>query len=266
MPSKRFKKLPEKSKELSPEPIEKLLTELKKNCTAKFDESLDLSFLINNKQKKSEINIRTVVNLPGGTGKKIKVAVVCEDAKSQEAKDAGADIVGGDEFIEKIKTGELNFEKLICTPGMMVKLSKLGKVLGPKGLMPNPKLGSVSENIKDAVSNAKSGQVEIRNDKDGNIGVSFGKKSTGVGRPNIETETFSLDFSSSISSTIPLKEAKGPSTTWIFSPTLYSIPDFGCATPSFICPKIFSISLSETGTGIPLVPKKPLTLLIFFII
>tara|TARA_A100000164_G_scaffold337253_1_gene330676 strand:+ start:264 stop:953 length:690 start_codon:yes stop_codon:yes gene_type:complete len=177
MPSKRFKKLPEKSKELSPEPIEKLLTELKKNCTAKFDESLDLSFLINNKQKKSEINIRTVVNLPGGTGKKIKVAVVCEDAKSQEAKDAGADIVGGDEFIEKIKTGELNFEKLICTPGMMVKLSKLGKVLGPKGLMPNPKLGSVSENIKDAVSNAKSGQVEIRNDKDGNIGVSFGKKS-----------------------------------------------------------------------------------------
>ena len=97
--------------------------------------------------------------------------------KLQEAKDAGADIVGSDEFIEKIKGGELNFEKLICTPGMMIKLSKLGKVLGPKGLMPNPKLGSVSENIKEAVSNAKSGQVEIRNDKDGNIGVSIGKKS-----------------------------------------------------------------------------------------
>ena len=93
------------------------------------------------------------------------------------AKDAGADIVGGDEFVEKIKDGELNFEKLICTPGMMIKLSKLGKVLGPKGLMPNPKLGSVSENIKEAVTNAKSGQVEIRNDKDGNIGVSIGKKS-----------------------------------------------------------------------------------------
>ena len=118
-----------------------------------------------------------MVNLPGGTGKKIKVAVVCEDAKAQEAKNAGADIVGNDEFIEKIKAGELNFEKLICTPGMMVKLSKLGKVLGPKGLMPNPKLGSVSENIKEAVTNAKSGQVEIRNDKDGNIGVSIGKKS-----------------------------------------------------------------------------------------
>ena len=177
MTSKRFKKLPEKTKDLAAEVIEKLLSEVKKNCTTKFDESVDLSFQVNNKQKKGEVNIRTVVNLPGGTGKKVKVAVVCEEAKSQEAKDAGADLVGGDDFIEKIKTGELNFEKLISTPTMMIKLSKLGKILGPKGLMPNPKLGSVSENIKQAVTDAKSGQVEIRNDKDGNIGVSIGKKS-----------------------------------------------------------------------------------------
>ena len=177
MSSKRFKKLPEKTSELPSEMIEKLLPVIKKNCTAKFDESVDLSFQINNKQKKSEINIRTVVNLPGGTGKKIKVAVVCEDTKSDEAKSAGADIVGGDEFIEKIKNGEMNFEKLICTPSMMIKLSKLGKVLGPKGLMPNPKLGTVTENLKTAISDAKSGQAEIRNDKDGNIGVSIGKKS-----------------------------------------------------------------------------------------
>ena len=177
MSSKRFKNLPEKTKDLESQMIEKLLPEVKKNCTTKFDESLDLSFQINNKQKKSEVNIRTVVNLPGGTGKNVKVAVVCEDSKAQEAQDAGADIVGSDEFVEKIKGGELNFEKLICTPGMMIKLSKLGKVLGPKGLMPNPKLGSVSENIKEAVTNAKSGQVEIRNDKDGNIGLSIGKKS-----------------------------------------------------------------------------------------
>jgi large subunit ribosomal protein L1 len=177
MSSKRFKKLPEKTKDLASETIEKLLSEVKKNCTTKFDESIDLSFQVNNKQKKGEVNIRTVVNLPGGTGKKIKVAVVCEESKSQEAKDAGADIVGGDEFIEKIKDGELDFEKLISTPQMMIKLSKLGKILGPKGLMPNPKLGSVSENIKQAVTDAKSGQVEIRNDKDGNIGVSIGKKS-----------------------------------------------------------------------------------------
>jgi len=177
MASKRYKKLPEKTKDLNADVIEKLLPQIKENCTTKFDESLDLSFQINNKQKKSEVNIRTVVNLPGGTGKDVKVAVVCEDNKTQEAKDAGADIVGSDEFVEKIKGGELNFEKLICTPGMMIKLSKLGKVLGPKGLMPNPKLGSVSENIKEAVTNAKSGQVEIRNDKDGNIGLSIGKKS-----------------------------------------------------------------------------------------
>ena len=150
---------------------------MKLNCTTKFDESVDLSLQINNKQKKSEINIRTVINLPGGTGKKVKIAVVCEDAKAQEAKDAGADIVGGDELIEKIKGGDLNFEKLICTSGMMIKLSKLGKVLGPKGLMPNPKLGTVTNDIKKAVTDAKSGQVEIRNDKDGNIGLSIGKKS-----------------------------------------------------------------------------------------
>ena len=177
MLSKRFKKLPNNTSELPEEIIENLLTIIKTNCTTKFDESVDLSFLINNKQKKSEINIRTVVNLPGGTGKKIKVAVVCEDDKAKEAKDAGADIVGSEEFIEQIKNGELNFEKLICTPSMMIKLSKLGKVLGPKGLMPNPKLGSVSENIRQAVTDAKSGQVTIRNDKDGNIGVSIGKKS-----------------------------------------------------------------------------------------
>ena len=177
MSSKRFKKLPEKTSDLPAEAIEKLIPEIKKNCTAKFDESVDLSFQINNKQKKSEVNIRTVVNLPGGTGKKIKVAVVCEETKTDEAKNAGADIVGGDEFIEKIKSGEMDFEKLICTPSMMIKLSKLGKVLGPKGLMPNPKLGSVTDDLKTAISDAKSGQAEIRNDKDGNIGVSIGKKS-----------------------------------------------------------------------------------------
>ena len=177
MASKRFKKLPEKTLDLPSDLIEKILPQVKKNCTTKFDESVDLNFQINNKQKKSEVNIRTVVNLPGGTGKKVKVAVVCEDSKSSEAKNAGADVVGGDEFIEKIKAGEMNFEKLICTPAMMIKLSKLGKVLGPKGLMPNPKLGSVTEDLDTAVKNAKSGQVEIRNDKDGNIGLSIGKKS-----------------------------------------------------------------------------------------
>ena len=177
MTSKRYNKLPKKTKELPADLIEKLIPELKKNCTTKFDESIDLNLQINNKQKKSEINLRTVVNLPSGSGKKIKIAVVCEETKAQIAKDAGADIVGGDDFIEKIKSGELNFEKLICTTSMMVKLSKLGKILGPKGLMPNPKLGTVTDDIKKAILDAKLGQVEIKNDKDGNIGLSLGKKS-----------------------------------------------------------------------------------------
>ena len=177
MSSKRYKKLPEKTRDLQSETVDKLIPVLKQNCTAKFDESLDLNLQINNKQKKSEINIRTVISLPGGSSKKVKIGVVCEDNKSQEAKDAGAEVVGGDELIEKIKAGNINFEKLICTPGMMIKLSKLGKVLGPKGLMPNPKLGSVTNDLKKAVTDAKSGQVEIRNDKDGNIGVSIGNKS-----------------------------------------------------------------------------------------
>ena len=162
---------------MSSESIDKLIPAIKKNCTTKFDESIDLNLQINNKQKKGEINLRTVVNMPSGTGKKIKVAVVCEDTKANEAKEAGADIVGGDDFIEKMKEGILGFEKLICTPGMMIKLSKLGKILGPKGLMPNPKLGSVTNDLKKAVTDAKSGQVEIKNDKDGNIGLSIGKKS-----------------------------------------------------------------------------------------
>ena len=177
MSSKRFKKLPKNTNNLKAEPINNLLSKVKNNCTTKFDESLDLNILINNKQKKNEINLRSMVNLPSGTGKKVKIAVVCEETKSKEAKDAGADIVGGDDLIEKIKNGEMNFEKLICSSSMMIKLSKLGKVLGPKGLMPNPKLGTVTEKIGEAVKNAKAGQVELKNDKDGNIGLSIGKKS-----------------------------------------------------------------------------------------
>ena len=177
MSSKRYKKLPENTSSLTAEVIEKLLPNIKKNCTTKFDESVDLSIQINNKQKKGEVNIRTIVNMPSGIGKKIKVAVICDEAKKSSAEKAGADLVGGDDLIEKIKNGELNFEKLICTPKMMISLSKLGKILGPKGLMPNPKLGTVTEDIEQAVKSAKAGQVELKNDKDGNIGLSLGKKS-----------------------------------------------------------------------------------------
>ena len=177
MASKRYKSFPKDTKKLKADSIDKLISLVKKNCTSKFDESIDINFQINVKQKKGEVNLRSMVNLPAGTGKKIKVAVVCEDAKLDEAKNATADIVGSDDLIEKISSGKINFDKLISTPAMMIKLSKLGKVLGPKGLMPNPKLGTVTTKISETVKLIKSGQTEIRNDKDGNIGLSVGKKS-----------------------------------------------------------------------------------------
>ena len=177
MASKRYKSLPKDTKKIKAESINKLISVVKKNCTSKFEESIDINFQINVKQKKGEVNLRAMVNLPGGTGKKIKVAVVCEDTKLDEAKKTSADIVGSEDLIEKISLGKIDFDKLISTPAMMIKLSKLGKLLGPKGLMPNPKLGTVTANIPEAVKLIKSGQVEIKNDKDGNIGTTIGKKS-----------------------------------------------------------------------------------------
>ena len=175
--SKRFKELLKVSKGRKIETIEDAIKKVKVNCTTKFDESIDVSFNLNLKKKKEEINLRTFVNLPNGNGKKIKVAVLCEDSKNQEAKDSGADLVNSDTLIKDIGDGKINFDKLVATPAMMPKLGKLGKILGPKGLMPNPKLGTVTNNIKSIVSALKSGQIEIKSDKDGNVGASIGKKS-----------------------------------------------------------------------------------------
>tara|TARA_Y100000817_G_scaffold286512_1_gene254435 strand:+ start:1208 stop:1894 length:687 start_codon:yes stop_codon:yes gene_type:complete len=151
---------------------------VKKNSTSKFDESIDVSLKINLKQSKGgDFSLRTVINLPNGSGKKNKVAVLCEPDKISEAKKAGADIVGSDDLIEKIASGKFDFTKLICTPSMMGKIGKHGKVLGPKGLMPNPKLGTVSTDLTKAVKDIKTGLVEIRNDKDGNLASTIGRKS-----------------------------------------------------------------------------------------
>ena len=175
--SKRFKELLKVSKDKKIETIEDAIKKVKENCTTKFDESIDDSFNLNLKKKKEEINLRTFVNLPNGNGKKIKVAVLCEDSKNQEAKESGADLINSDLLIKDIGDGKINFDKLVATPAMMPKLGKLGKILGPKGLMPNPKLGTVTNNIKSIVSALKSGQIEIKSDKDGNVGASIGKKS-----------------------------------------------------------------------------------------
>ena len=129
------------------------------------------------KQKKNEFNLRTIVKLPNGNGKKIKVAVLCEESKITEAKKSGAELFDSNTLVNNIMAGKIEFDKLIATPAMMSKIGKLGKILGPKGLMPNPKLGTVTNNIQSAVKALKSGQIEIKNDKDGNVGVSIGKKS-----------------------------------------------------------------------------------------
>jgi len=175
--SKRFKKLLEITKDSKSSKISEVITQVKNNCTTKFDESIDVSVLLNLKQKKEELSLRTVVNLPHGTGKKVRVAVLCEENKIEEAKKSGADVFGSDNLVSDIASGKINFDKLVATPAMMSKMGKLGKILGPKGLMPNPKLGTVTNNIKFIVKALKSGQIEIKNDKDGNIGASIGKKS-----------------------------------------------------------------------------------------
>jgi len=175
--SKRYKKLIEtSSRNEITKSLEEAIKNVKKNCTTKFNESIDISLNLNLKHKKEELSIRTVVNLPNGNGKKVKVAVLCEDNKSEEAKKSGAEIVGSESLVNEIISGKINFDKLIATPSMMPKMGKLGKILGPKGLMPNPKLGTVTNDISKAVKALKDGQIEIKNDKDGNVGASIGKK------------------------------------------------------------------------------------------
>ena len=176
--SKRYKEILKtaiKDKKIA---AKEILDLVKKNSTTKFDESIDVSLRINLKQSKGgDLSLRTTVNLPNGSGKKSKVAVLCESDKIEEAKKSGADVVGSDDLIEKIAAGKFDFTKLVCTPAMMSKIGKHGKVLGPKGLMPNPKLGTVATDITKAVKDIKTGLVEIRNDKDGNLSSTIGRKS-----------------------------------------------------------------------------------------
>ena len=176
--SKRYKSLLKsivKDKKLS---TAEVLDLVKKNSISKFDESVDVSLRINLKQSKGgDFSLRTTIKLPNGSGKKESVAVLCEPDKIEEAKKSGAEVFGSDDLLEKISSGKFNFTKLICTPSMMGKVGKHGKVLGPKGLMPNPKLGTVSNDIVKSVKEIKNGLVEIRNDKDGNLASTIGRKS-----------------------------------------------------------------------------------------
>ena len=178
--SKRYKKLVELSKDKEIETIENAIKKVKENCTTKFNESIDVSFHLNLKRKKEEVTLRTSVNLPNGNGKKLKIAVLCEDTKIKEAKNSGADFTEADNLIKDITSGKINFDKLVATPAMMPKMGKLVKILGPKGLMPNPKLGTVTNDVQAIVKALKTGQIEIKNDPDSNVAASIGKKNFSV--------------------------------------------------------------------------------------
>jgi len=157
---------------------EEKIKEIKKNSNTKFEESIDLSFKVNLKKiKEADSSIRTVLELPNGNGKKYRVAVLCDDSKLSEAKKSGADIVGSEDLLNKISSKEIKFDKLVCTPSMMPKIGKLGKILGPKGLMPNPKLGTVSDDLVNTVNKIRNKFAELKNDKDGNLSMSIGRKS-----------------------------------------------------------------------------------------
>ena len=175
--SKRYKKLLEGQKKREIKSLNQIIKELKNGSGVKFIESIDLSLKINLKKIKGiENNLRTLIDLPHGNGKKIKIAVLCDENKLAEAKKSGADVVGSEDLLNKISDKDINFDKLICTPSMMSKIGKLGKILGPKGLMPNPKMGTVADNLADSVNRIKNKSIEIKNDKDGNLSFSIGRK------------------------------------------------------------------------------------------
>ena len=173
--SKKQKLIKEEIKEKTIHKLEEAVDISKKFASKKFDESLDISIILGIDAKKSDQQIRGVTSLPKMPKKNIKIAVFADGEDIEKAKKAGAEIVGGDDLIDMIKKGELNFDKCISTPKMMVKVSSLGQILGPKGLMPNPKLGTVTNDVVNAIKNVKLGQVEYKTDKAGIIHVSVGK-------------------------------------------------------------------------------------------
>ncbi len=150
---------------------------IKSNAKAKFDETVEFSMNLGIDPRHADQMVRGLISLPNGTGKTLRVAVFARAAKAQEALDAGADVVGADDLAEKVQAGDIQFDRCIATPDMMALVGRLGKILGPRGLMPNPKLGTVTMNVKDAVNAAKSGQVEYRAEKAGIIHAGVGKAS-----------------------------------------------------------------------------------------
>ena len=157
--------------------VDEAIRLVKEHAVSKFDETVELSVNLNVDPRHADQNIRGVVALPNGTGKSVRVAVFAKDAKADEARAAGADIVGADDLAESVQNGEMNFDRVIATPDMMAVVGRLGKILGPRGLMPNPKLGTVTNDIGTAVENAKGGEVQFRVEKQGIVHAGIGKAS-----------------------------------------------------------------------------------------
>ena len=175
--SKRYKNNLEKCDETKIYSLEEGIELIKETSNTKFDETVDVSINLNIDPTSSDQNVRGVINLPHGTGKKIRVAVMAKGEKAKEAEEAGADIVGSDDLVEKVSSGDIDFERCISTPDMMPLVGKLGKVLGPRGLMPNPRIGTVTNEIETAVKAAKAGSVEFRTEKSGIVQAGVGKVS-----------------------------------------------------------------------------------------
>ena len=188
--TKRFKALLEKVDSSKDYVLDEAITTVKTLASAKFDETVEIALSLNVDPRHADQMVRGSVVLPAGTGKKVRVAVVAKDAKADEAKAAGADIVGAEDFIDEIAKGEINFDVLIATPNLMGVLGKVARTLGPKGLMPSPKTGTVTMDVAQAVSNAKSGQVNFRVDKQGNIHAGVGKVSFSKEKLSENLQTF----------------------------------------------------------------------------
>ena len=162
---------------LASHPVDAAIRLVKENATAKFDESIEISVNLGVDPRHADQQVRGVVNLPSGTGRDVRVAVIARDAKADEATAAGADIVGAEELVERIQGGFMEFDRVIATPDMMALVGRLGKVLGPRGLMPNPRVGTVTPNVGQAVKDAKGGAIEFRTEKTGIIHAGIGKAS-----------------------------------------------------------------------------------------
>lgn len=174
---KRMTAITAKLDRTTPHSLEDTLDLLKASATAKFDESVEVALNLGVDPRHADQQVRSMIQLPHGTGKSVRVAVFARDEKAEEARQAGADIVGAEDLMEQIQQGQMNFERCIATPDMMPIVGRLGKVLGPKGLMPNPKLGTVTPNVAEAVKAAKAGSVQFRTDKAGIIHAGVGKVS-----------------------------------------------------------------------------------------